>query len=114
MITDSSAGYIMAVTTIKPEKGRGLASGLVEAGLAACVQVIPRVESFYTWEGKVESDPEAVLLCKTHREKLPEIERYFREHHGYDVPELIAVPITAGLDSYLSWMGETLGTGSTT
>jgi periplasmic divalent cation tolerance protein len=112
MITDESDGYVMAVTTIEPEKGRDLASGLVEEGLAACVQVIPTVESFYVWQGKVESDAEAVLLCKTHREKLPEIERHFETHHGYDVPELIAVPISAGLDSYISWIGETLGRGA--
>ena len=109
MIREDTDGYVMAITTIEPEKGRALAAGLVEAGLAACVQVIPRVESFYVWEGTVESDAEAVLLCKTHQNCLPEIERHFAEHHGYDVPELIAVPITAGLDSYMSWMGDTLG-----
>lgn len=112
MIRDDTEGYVMAVTTIEPEKGRELAAGLVEAGLAACVQVIPKVESFYVWQGTVESDPEAVLLCKTHWTKLPDIEKHFADHHGYDVPELIAVPITAGLDSYVSWMGETLGLGS--
>jgi periplasmic divalent cation tolerance protein len=109
MITDATSGYVMVITTIEPERGRELASGIVEAGLAACVQVVPRVESFYTWKGNVESDPEAVLLCKTHESKLPEIEQFFSEHHGYDVPELISVPITSGLDSYVSWMGETLG-----
>jgi periplasmic divalent cation tolerance protein len=109
MIRETDDGYVMAITTIEPEKGRQLAGGLVEAELAACVQVIPRVESFYVWKGTVESDPEAVLLCKTHRDKLPAIEKYFTEHHGYEVPELIAVPITAGLDAYVSWMGETLG-----
>ena len=109
MIREDTDGYVMAVTTIEPEKGRELAAGLVNAGLAACVQVIPRVESFYVWQGAVESDPEAVLLCKTHRKRIPDIETYFAEHHGYDVPELIALPITAGLDSYLSWMGDTLG-----
>ncbi|MFO8065787.1 MAG: divalent-cation tolerance protein CutA [Spirochaetota bacterium] len=108
MIDEQSDGYVMAITTAEPERGRELAGGLVHEGLAACVQVIPKVESFYTWQGQVQSDPEVVLLCKTHREKLPEIERYFSVHHTYDVPELIAVPITAGLDDYMSWMRDTL------
>ncbi|MFP4374243.1 MAG: divalent-cation tolerance protein CutA [Spirochaetaceae bacterium] len=112
MIREDTGGYVMVVTTIEPEKGRALAAGLVEARLAACVQVIPKVESFYVWQGKVASDPEAVLLCKTHRDRLADIERHFAEHHGYDVPELIAVPVIAGLDSYISWMGETLGPDS--
>ena len=108
MIDEHREGYVMAVTTTEPERGRALAGGLVHEGLAACVQVIPKVESFYTWEGEVQSDAEVVLLCKTHREKLPEIERYFSDHHTYDVPELIALPITAGLDDYMTWMRDIL------
>jgi periplasmic divalent cation tolerance protein len=109
MIRDTDSGFVMAITTVEPEKGRELAAAIVEAGLAACVQVVPRVESFYVWKGAVESDAEALLLCKTHRGKLSAIEAHFAEHHGYDVPELIAVPLTAGLDAYLDWMSDTLG-----
>jgi periplasmic divalent cation tolerance protein len=109
MIRDTDEGFVMAITTIEPDRGRELAAGLVEAGLAACVQVVPRVESFYVWNGAVESDPEAILLCKTHRDKLSAIEAHFAENHGYEVPELITVPISAGLDAYLAWMSDTLG-----
>jgi periplasmic divalent cation tolerance protein len=81
-----------------------LARGLVEARLAACVNVIPGLRSFYRWEGTVQDDAEVQLLIKTCRRRLAEVERWLAEHHPYDVPEMLALPIAGGSNAYLSWL----------
>jgi periplasmic divalent cation tolerance protein len=81
-----------------------IARTLVEQGLAACVNRLAPVESVYRWQGAVERAVEVPLLIKTTRERFGEVEEAIRALHPYQVPEIVAWPITAGLASYLRWV----------
>lgn len=94
---------------------RGLASILIEGRLAACVNVLPLSVSVYRWEGKVESASEVPLLIKTSAARYDALEAAIREHHPYELPEIVAVPVTQGLPAYLAWVArETLHQPDTT
>jgi periplasmic divalent cation tolerance protein len=82
-----------------------LAHALVENRLAACVNILPAVESVYRWQGAVEQASEVTLLIKTVQERYDELEATIRAAHPHQVPEIIAVPIAAGLPAYLDWLG---------
>ena len=86
------------------ETANRIALAVVEAQLAACVNILPRVQSIYRWQGAVESAVEVPLLIKTTAAAYPALEAAIRESHPYDVPEIIALPITAGLPAYLNWL----------
>ncbi len=88
------------------EEAERIAAGLVEDGLAACVQ-LAGIRSVYRWEGKVSTDDEVALYIKARRDRYPEIEAYIKSQHSYDLPEIIAVPIEAGSPEYLAWIDET-------
>ena len=81
-----------------------IALALVEEKFAACVNILPRVQSIYRWQGAVESAVEVPLLIKTTAAAYPALEAAIRERHPYDVPEIIALPITTGLPAYLNWL----------
>ena len=81
-----------------------IALAVVEAGLAACVNLLPRVQSVYRWQGNIESASEVPLLIKTTAGRYGELEAAVRELHPYDVPEIIALPIAQGLPAYLDWL----------
>ncbi len=81
-----------------------LARALIESRTAACVNVLAACRSIYCWQGAVEIATEIPLLIKTTAENYPQLETIVRTHHPYDVPELIAVPITHGLPAYLDWL----------
>lgn len=86
-----------------------IALALVESGLAACVNILPRVESIYRWQGAVESASEIPLLIKSTAANYAALETTIRQRHPYEVPEIIALPITHGLPAYLNWVSaETL------
>lgn len=96
---------------------RRVARELVDRRLAACVSLIPAVESVYRWQGAVESANEVLAVCKTTAEAYPALEGGLRSLHPYEVPEILALPVAAGLADYLSWVGAnagdvTRGTGS--
>ena len=80
-----------------------LARGLVDARLAACVNAIPGVRSFYRWKGKIESDSEVQLLIKTQPAHFDEITKWLEEHHPYETPELVALPAARVSNTYLQW-----------
>lgn len=86
------------------ETANRIALAVVEAQLAACVNILARVQSIYRWQGAVESAVEVPLLIKTTAAAYPALEAAIRERHPYDVPEIIALPITAGLPAYLNWL----------
>ncbi|MDT8321196.1 MAG: divalent-cation tolerance protein CutA [Xanthomonadales bacterium] len=81
-----------------------LAAGLVEHRLAACVSILPSVRSVYRWQGKTIADSETLMLVKTARAALAGLESWLVEHHPYDLPEIIALPVQAGLPEYLDWV----------
>ena len=95
--------HYFCVATAPRDRAEELARRLVEERLVACVNVAP-VRSVYRWEGEIQSDDEAVLTLKTTRDAWPRLRERFVELHPYDVPELIALPIEAGLPAYLSWV----------
>ena len=83
-----------------------LATGLVEGRLAACVNAVPGVKSFYRWQGKVEAETEIQLLIKTRSERFDELAAWISENHPYEVPEIIAIPADRVSDAYLTWAVE--------
>lgn len=80
-----------------------LARGLVEQRLAACVNAIAGVKSFYRWQGKIESDAEVQLLIKTRRAKFDDVAAWLKATHPYEVPEIVALPAERVSDEYLEW-----------
>ena len=87
-----------------------IAQNLVEAGHAACVNILP-AHSIFWWKGRVEAADEHVLLIKTRIDRYSEVERAILAQHPYELPEIIAVPIKAGLADYLSWINDVTSTG---
>ncbi|MEJ2245740.1 MAG: divalent-cation tolerance protein CutA [Acidobacteriota bacterium] len=81
-----------------------IAHAIVQEGEAACVNILPGIRSVYHWEEKLCDDSEILLLIKTTGENFEQIRKRIRELHSYDVPEVIAVPITAGDPDYLNWL----------
>jgi periplasmic divalent cation tolerance protein len=103
--------YCMAMTTTdEREAATQLARRLVEARLAACVQILD-VRSVFTWQGSVDDAAECLLLIKTRCDLYERLESFIREHHSYDVPEILRVPIAGGFGPYLSWMDESTSSG---
>jgi periplasmic divalent cation tolerance protein len=86
--------------------GRGMASILVTERLAACVNVLPEMESFYRWKGRVEDDRERQLVMKTTAARLAALKARVHELHDYEVPEFLVMPIVGGSEGYLNWIRE--------
>ena len=97
---------VVFMTAANGEEATRLADMLVGAHLAACVQILPEIESVYRWQGKVERQAEVLLIAKTVRGKFDELEREVRALHSYDTPEIVAVPIVTGSASYLEWLNQ--------
>jgi periplasmic divalent cation tolerance protein len=91
-------------TTDTIELAQKIASALVQANEAACVNIIPGMRSIYRWEGKVCDESEFLLLIKSTSEKFDAVNSRIHQLHTYQVPEVIAVPITAGDSGYLAWL----------
>jgi periplasmic divalent cation tolerance protein len=81
-----------------------LARLLIDEHLAACVNVLSPCRSLYRWKGQVEGAEEFPMLIKTTRERYPQLEAAVRKNHPYDLPEIIAIPLAAGLPAYLDWV----------
>ena len=101
---------VVLVTCSNAAEARRIARAVVQARLAACVNILPgAVTSIYRWKGKVESASEKLLLMKTSRKRLAKLRSAVERLHSYDVPEFIALPVAAGSRAYLAWMEESLG-----
>ena len=101
--------FVVLVTCSTAAEGRRIARAVVEANLAACVNIFPAsVQSIYRWKGKVESARERLLLIKTSRKRLAKLQAAVERMHSYDVPEFIAIPIAAGSAAYLDWLEKCL------
>jgi periplasmic divalent cation tolerance protein len=99
---------IVLTNTGSQEEARRIARALVERKLAACVNIIPGVESTYWWKGKIETAPEWTLLIKTVHGNFELVRDAIGELHSYDLPECIAISIDDGSPEYLNWIGESL------
>lgn len=101
---------ILVVTNLPDrEAALKLAHKLIEARLAACVNVMAECTSVYRWKGKIETAPEVPVFIKTLKAHFAQLEQMVRQYHPYELPELIAVPICDGLKAYLDWLAsETL------
>jgi periplasmic divalent cation tolerance protein len=100
---------VVLVTCGTLEESRKIARALVENRFAACVSIVAHaVESFYMWEGKLENASEYLLVIKSSEERLEELKKAVLEMHSYDTPELVALPVVAGTEDYLKWLGESL------
>jgi periplasmic divalent cation tolerance protein len=99
---------VVLMTAANGEEAARLADMLIGAHLAACVQILPEMESVYRWQGKIERQPEVLLLAKTARSRFDDLEREVRALHSYETPEIIALPIIAGSSPYLEWLNASL------
>lgn len=90
------------------EEAEKVGRALVESNLAACVNIVPAVQSIYRWQGAVQQSGEWLLVIKSRRDLFPRLTAELRRVHSYEVPEAIAVPITDGLAEYLAWMDDGL------
>ena len=105
----NDVAIMVLLTAGSREEAARLAEMLVGARLAACVQILPEMESVYHWEGEVRREPEFLLLVKTTQARFSLLEREVRALHSYNTPEIIALPIIAASAPYLEWLiGNTL------
>lgn len=95
---------VVLCTVPSTEVAERLGHGAVEGKLAACVNIVPGVRSIYEWEGKLEDDQELLLVVKTTKARYLALEAWLTEQHPYDVPEVVALDVTAGSRSYLDWV----------
>ena len=99
---------IVLCTAGSEQEARKIAEHLVEQRLAACVNIVPRIESIYRWQEKLESSTEWLLLVKTTVEKFSEVRDAIQELHSYELPECIAISVDEGNAAYLEWIGQSV------
>jgi periplasmic divalent cation tolerance protein len=105
----SKERFLVALVTVPDLKvARSLARACLQSRVAACVNILPRLESHYWWQGKIEQGNELLLLIKTTRERLRKLEACVLANHPYDTPEFIVLPIQAGNKRYLAWISDSV------
>ncbi len=87
---------------------RKIVSAALVARLAACANIVPKIESHYWWQGQIESSSEVLIIFKTRTTRLPELERCVIENHPYQTPEFISLTIDSGNQKYLQWVTESV------
>src|ERR1700684_405111 len=105
-MTDKIVVFSTCATEEEAEK---VARTLVEARLAACVNIVPGARSIYRWQGAIESAAEWLLILKSSRQILPRLCAALEKAHSYQIPEVLAVPVTEGAPNYLNWLDDQLG-----
>ncbi|GAB4861335.1 hypothetical protein Ancab_036496 [Ancistrocladus abbreviatus] len=107
-MTDSASttvpSIVVYVTVRNKEAGKKLAESIVKERLAACVNRVPGIESVYEWKGEIQTDSEELLIIKTRESLLGSLTEHVKANHEYDLPEVIALPITGGNTQYLEWI----------
>ena len=103
-----SKPYLIFSTVGSQKEAQKIAATLVTRRLAACVNIVPQVTSLFRWRGKVDQAKELLLIIKSDHSHLKRIEKAIREHHRYEVPEIIAWPISWGHKPYLRWLTESV------
>ena len=102
----SDAYRVVLISAPGAEAGLQLARALVEERLAACGSVVPAVASVYRWRGAVEEEQEALVVLKTTADRVESLTQRARELHSYEVPEILALPVSGGNPGYLDWLTE--------
>ena len=101
--------FRVVLTTVKNmAEARRLSKVLVTKKLAACVTAVPKVESIYWWQGKVERGSEVMLVIKTTEKKLDKLISWIKELHSYKIPEVLVLRVERGLPEYLKWIEESV------
>jgi periplasmic divalent cation tolerance protein len=108
MADETSQGEfaVVLVTVSSEEEGLRIARDLVDAKLAACVNIVSGLRSIYRWEEEVCDEGELLVLIKTRMPLFEQVEGKIKEIHSYEVPEIVAIPIIRGSEAYLSWLRE--------
>ena len=105
-----STELIVALTTVKDvETAKVLAHQIVSAGVVACCNIVPHIFSVYRWNNELCEDQECLLIMKTVKKRVDELDDWIHKHHPYEVPELITLPVTNCLKEYLSWVYKETG-----
>ena len=99
---------IVLTTCADREQAERIAHRLVEQHLAACVNILPGVQSIYRWQGKVETAAEVLMVIKTSADLVSEVELTIAGLHSYEVPEFLVLPVFAGSHAYLAWLRDSL------
>ena len=102
--SSESDAIVILSTTSGAEQARKIAAGLVESRLAACVNIVPLIQSIYHWKGKIVQDEEAMLFVKTRRALFEKVKAAIRELHSYKLPEILAFDIKKGEEGFLHWI----------
>ena len=106
---DAESKYIVVLVTVPArEEAERIARGVLEEKLAACVNIIPGVDSYYWWQGKIDMSKELLLVIKTQSPLFSQLKERVASLHSYDVPEIIAMPLAQGSPSYLNWINESV------
>lgn len=100
---------IVLVTVPDAKVAREIAKSALENHLIACANLVPKIESLYWWEGKIEKSSEVLLLLKTHRDKIEALEQHVVKVHPYDTPEFVILKISDGNKRYLKWITDSVG-----
>ena len=106
---DPSQVTVVLTTVPDAQTAESLAEQLLDERLVACANVVPGVRSIYRWEGETKHDAEVLVLLKTTTASVPRLTERIAVLHPYDVPEVVALPVTAGLDAYVAWVGDEVG-----
>ena len=104
MLEATETAIVVMLTAASREEAARLAEMLVGARLAACVQILPEMESVYWWQGAIQREPEFLLLAKTTAGRFSSLEREVRALHSYETPEIVALPVTDISAPYLEWL----------
>ena len=103
---EEPAYIVLLITTSGSEEAHKIAEALLNQRKVACVNIMPKVDSLFWWQGNLDSAEESLLIIKTKASQLDEIVRLVKELHSYEVPEIIALPIIGGNQDYLDWISK--------
>lgn len=105
---NAKAYAVVLVTAPDLKVARRLAKGALQARLAACTNLVPKIESHYWWQGRIESGAEVLMVFKTTRARLLKLEKFILARHPYDTPEFVVVPPGSGTERYLKWIADSV------
>ncbi len=102
----STKHAVLFSTAPNEEEAAKIAHTLVEKRLVACVNIIPKIRSIYTWQGKICDEPEVLMIMKAQEKLIDKIKTELKSLHSYECPELVAIPISDGLPEYMKWIDD--------